>query len=840
MRCFVWTLLTALTAPAAWASADPSVPAGVSAPLPEDPLAEARRRYHQADYNGARAILEPYLTQRQSWKQRTAVRLLLGRTYLELGLYNRASALFYQVRRGEGGDAKVAAWYEAVTDLKRGRPHATIRECMDYIDAYKSGHRVSECMVLVGDAKAAQGRLKDAEKAYEDYLKKPEHQSHMREEEMALRLALATADHRPEKAIPMLQDLAINHRFAATGSGARQGLDALREAGHAGAVIPDDLSSRMALAESLRRSGWVNEAWSLFQSLNAEAADNPEIAAWVAKVEDSFARSTRHPIPGTLEAVAAYHEKGGATGRRAWQIFEGWRKAGRWDKAAKWGRIGLETHGKQWPWRGQTDEVAHAIMLSGDWEGATSAWDEALTSKHGSRRMNLFYRSLTAHLAGDHERADAGFTTLISMGGKDEMAARYWRIRSREAAGRSSTIVDRTKIAEDSAAAWYRLLLRPPQPAGEGWVRRDGTWAGQEVISLPAMDGVDTYPGVQVSRPLPASPNETSVHRQIDWTKLSWPYTSQPIVAEPSRGPSTPVYDLEIPDSYTPSTHYQPNRAMAALKQVCDRGQALWPDLKNATHLAEAGLFDEIGPIFRAAYLDAQRIEKKGSVDERSALRALNISDDLWLQAAMAARDHHSMARALARQPLPGADVDAWKKLALPIAHGRELWPHCQRWDMDPFLLLAIMRQESIYNPDALSRTGAIGLMQFIKGTGAKVSTLLGEPLFSPQTLYNPSINLRYSVFYLRLLNDRFGGHFPLAVASYNGGPHHMSRAHRSTLGTLELDAFVEMIPRREPRDYVKKVIRYYSDYVSLYGPEGAAVVLPGRLKSDDAEIVNF
>ena len=142
--------------------------------------------------------------------------------------------------------------------------------------------------------------------------------------------------------------------------------------------------------------------------------------------------------------------------------------------------------------------------------------------------------------------------------------------------------------------------------------------------------------------------------------------------------------------------------------------------------------------------------------------------------------------------------------------------------------------------PDALSHTGAIGLMQFIKGTGAKVSALLDEPLFSPQTLYNPSINLRYSVYYLRLLDDRFNGHFPMAVASYNGGPHHMSRAHRSTLGRLELDAFVEMIPRREPRDYVKKVVSYYREYVSLYGPEGADVVLPGRLRTDDTEVVNF
>ena len=67
-----------------------------------------------------------------------------------------------------------------------------------------------------------------------------------------------------------------------------------------------------------------------------------------------------------------------------------------------------------------------------------------------------------------------------------------------------------------------------------------------------------------------------------------------------------------------------------------------------------------------------------------------------------------------------------------------------------------------------------------------------------------------------------------------------MSRAHRNTLGTLGLDAFVEMIPRREPRDYVKKVVGFYQKYVELYGPEGAGVVLPKKLVGDDPNVVNF
>ena len=67
-----------------------------------------------------------------------------------------------------------------------------------------------------------------------------------------------------------------------------------------------------------------------------------------------------------------------------------------------------------------------------------------------------------------------------------------------------------------------------------------------------------------------------------------------------------------------------------------------------------------------------------------------------------------------------------------------------------------------------------------------------------------------------------------------------MSRAHRDTFGALPLDAFVEMIPREEPRDYVKKVVGFYQRYVELYGPVDARVILPERLKYDDPSVVNF
>ena len=83
MLLFAWIVAIGHGAPTTL-PVTPTISPGTVAPLPDDPLAEARRRYHQADYAGARAILEPFLAERDSWPVRSATRLLLGRIYMEL------------------------------------------------------------------------------------------------------------------------------------------------------------------------------------------------------------------------------------------------------------------------------------------------------------------------------------------------------------------------------------------------------------------------------------------------------------------------------------------------------------------------------------------------------------------------------------------------------------------------------------------------------------------------------------------------------------------------------------------------------------------------------------
>ena len=153
---------------------------------------------------------------------------------------------------------------------------------------------------------------------------------------------------------------------------------------------------------------------------------------------------------------------------------------------------------------------------------------------------------------------------------------------------------------------------------------------------------------------------------------------------------------------------------------------------------------------------------------------------------------------------------------------------------------MGLMRQESTYNSTAVSRVGASGAMQIMPTTGHLLADLAQDTDFTAGDLEDPQLAIGYGIGYLGLLMERFDGAFPLAVASYNGGPHNVSSWLAGTGHDMPMDAFVEHIPFRETRDYVKKVSQGYRSYVTLYGPDGAAVVLPTTPRGDHSEVVDF
>jgi len=135
---------------------------------------------------------------------------------------------------------------------------------------------------------------------------------------------------------------------------------------------------------------------------------------------------------------------------------------------------------------------------------------------------------------------------------------------------------------------------------------------------------------------------------------------------------------------------------------------------------------------------------------------------------------------------------------------------------VDTELLYAVMREESGYRPKVLSTVGARGLAQIMPETGQRLAKQLGYPTFHPDDLLVPKHNLDLAGHYLESLLARFSGRTSAAVASYNAGPGAVTRWLEAD-GELPDDVWVESIPYRQTRTYVKRVLRSVHAYRMLY-----------------------
>jgi soluble lytic murein transglycosylase len=148
-----------------------------------------------------------------------------------------------------------------------------------------------------------------------------------------------------------------------------------------------------------------------------------------------------------------------------------------------------------------------------------------------------------------------------------------------------------------------------------------------------------------------------------------------------------------------------------------------------------------------------------------------------------------------------------------PRAYEKEILAAAERHGVDPNLLFAVMRVESVYQRRIVSHAGAIGLTQIMPRTGRLIAQARGMDDFTTADLLDPEVNLDFAAWYLSQLIARFDGHIPLAIASYNGGPHNMSAWIDAHAKTLPLDALLERIPFTETHRYVRRVLGHYEQY---------------------------
>jgi soluble lytic murein transglycosylase len=156
-----------------------------------------------------------------------------------------------------------------------------------------------------------------------------------------------------------------------------------------------------------------------------------------------------------------------------------------------------------------------------------------------------------------------------------------------------------------------------------------------------------------------------------------------------------------------------------------------------------------------------------------------------------------------------------------------DLRSNASRQDLDPYLVAALIRQESEFDPAAHSRAGARGLMQIMPATGQLLARKAGVRPFSSGKLYVPELSLQLGTLHLRGVLDQFENSLEYTLAAYNAGEHRV--IEWVTWGNFdEPGTFVESIPFTETREYVQSVMRNMAVYRALYATP-AGLSTPSR-----------
>ncbi len=154
-------------------------------------------------------------------------------------------------------------------------------------------------------------------------------------------------------------------------------------------------------------------------------------------------------------------------------------------------------------------------------------------------------------------------------------------------------------------------------------------------------------------------------------------------------------------------------------------------------------------------------------------------------------------------------------KLAYPLYWIEEINLASNKFKLDPWLIISLIREESYFDENAKSRTNALGLMQLMPGTANFIVSKYNIKLPTAQDLTNPRVNLYLGCTYLKYLNERFNNPIHI-IAAYNGGEGSVNKWIK-TNKNQDNDEFIENITFEETRNYVKKIFRTYHLYQKIY-----------------------
>ena len=335
-----------------------------------------------------------------------------------------------------------------------------------------------------------------------------------------------------------------------------------------------------------------------------------------------------------------------------------------------------------------------------------------------------------------------------------------------------------------AVASWERLATDEP---GSRWRTPALYWRGRalEIMKQPA--------------------KAVQVYRTLLETALDQPYyhlrASERLIVLTKKAapPSVPLAAPALSAGAANGLHATKGRALRDLG-LTDEAVEEWSEQVRSRAADRRSLAEACG-----VFLDLKRYEKAVWVGNR-------------------------ILRPLLVQEGGKAPISGFWQCTYPLGHLDLVRQHATSRQIDPYLALALIREESGFDPHALSRTGARGLMQLMPQTADLTAREHKLQSVAPLALETPEVNIQLGVNHLADLLRDFGGNLSLTVAAYNAGKQAVQRWVQR-YGFAEEVEFTEDIPFTETRNYVKRVLGSYDRYKSLYRPVSAESRVPSAEK---------
>lgn len=154
-------------------------------------------------------------------------------------------------------------------------------------------------------------------------------------------------------------------------------------------------------------------------------------------------------------------------------------------------------------------------------------------------------------------------------------------------------------------------------------------------------------------------------------------------------------------------------------------------------------------------------------------------------------------------------------KKIYPLKYSEYVEKYAKEYDIDKYLVYAIIKAESNFKEDAKSASNAVGLMQIMEATAIETANKMDLKI-TKEDLFNPELNIKIGLKYFTSLLDKYDDNYNLAIIAYNAGIGNVDRWIAD--GVIKSDGSdIENVPFKETNNYVRKILRDYDIYKALY-----------------------